>query len=182
MSGHNKWSKIKHKKAATDAQKSKIFSKHAALIAMESRKAKGNLASPGLLASIERAKKDSMPKENIDRAVLKGGGADGASLTEVLYETYGPGGVAILVTAVTDNTNRITPLIKHTLSKLGYQLGGTGSASWAFTKTTDGYTPNMPMNLSDEDGEKLATLIESLEEHDDVQDIYTTADGQSLEN
>jgi YebC/PmpR family DNA-binding regulatory protein len=176
MSGHNKWSKIKHKKAATDAQKSKIFSKHAALIAMESRKAKGNLASPGLIAAIERAKKDSMPKDNIDRAVAKGGGADGASLTEVLYETYGPGGVAILVTAVTDNTNRTTPVIKHILSKQGYQLGGTGSASWAFTKTSDGYTPNMPVNLNDEDGEKLATLIESLEEQDDVQDIYTTAD------
>ncbi len=176
MSGHNKWSKIKHKKAATDAQKSKIFSKHAALIAMESRKAKGNLASPGLIAVIERAKKDSMPKENIDRAVAKGGGADGASLTEVLYETYGPGGTAVLITAVTDNTNRTTQEVKHILSKQGYQLGGSGSALWAYTKTAEGYVPNMPMNLNDEDGEKLATLIEALEEQDDVQDIYTTAD------
>ena len=77
MSGHNKWSKIKHKKAATDAQKSKIFSKHAAVIAMESRKAGGNLTSPSLIAVIERAKKDSMPKENIDRAVAKGAGGTG---------------------------------------------------------------------------------------------------------
>lgn len=176
MSGHNKWSKIKHKKAATDAQKSKVFSKHASLIAIESRKAHGNLASPGLSAAIERAKKDSMPKDNIDRAVAKGAGADGASLAEVLYETYGPGGVAILVTAVTANSNRTTPEIKHILSKVGYQLGGTGSASWAFTKTHEGYTPNMPANLSDDDGEKLAALIESLEEHEDVQDVYTTAD------
>ncbi len=72
MSGHNKWSKIKHKKAAGDAAKSKVFSKHAALIAMESRKANGNIASPSLAAAIERAKKDSMPKENIDRAIAKG--------------------------------------------------------------------------------------------------------------
>lgn len=176
MSGHNKWSKIKRKKGALDAVRSKVFSKHASLIAVESRKAKGNLASPGLLAVIDRAKKDLMPKENIDRAVAKGAGAEGAALTEVLYETYGPGGTAMLITAVTDNANRTTPEIKHTLSKLGYQLGGTGSAAWAFTKTEHGYAPNMPMNLSDEDGEKLALLVEALEAHEDVQDIYTTAD------
>lgn len=176
MSGHNKWSQIKHAKAKTDGQKSKVFSKHALNITMESRKAAGNLASPGLIAAIERAKKDSMPKENIDRAVAKGSGADGSALSEVLYETYGPGGVAMLITAVTDNPNRTTPEIKHVLSKLGYQLGSAGSSAWAFTKTQEGYTPNMPMNLVDEDGEKLATLIEALEEHDDVQDIFTTAD------
>lgn len=181
MSGHNKWSKIKHKKAATDAQRSKIFSKHASFIAVESRKAQGNLASPGLLAAIERAKKDSMPKENIDRAVTKGGGADGASLVEVLYETYGPNGTAIVITAVTDNANRTTPEIKHILSRLGYQLGGSGSSLWAFTKGPSGYVPNMPTNLSDEEGEKLSTLIEALEENDDVQDIYTTVDSQSEE-
>ena len=181
MSGHNKWSKIKHKKAATDAQRSKIFSKHASFIAVESRKAQGNLASPGLLAAIERAKKDSMPKENIDRAVAKGSGVDGASLVEVLYETYGPGGTAILITAVTDNTNRTTPEIKHILSKLGYQLGTSGSALWAFTKMQSGYIPNMLTNLSDEDGEKLSTLIDALEEHDDIQDIFTTTDSDSSE-
>ena len=179
MSGHNKWSQIKHKKAKTDGQKSKIFSKHALNITMESRKAQGNLASPGLTAAIERAKKDSMPKENIDRAVAKGSGADGTTLSEVLYETYGPGGVAILITAVTDNPNRTTPEMKHVLSKLGYQLGATGSSAWAFTKGPAGYTPNMPMTLGDEDGEKLASLIEALEDHDDVQDIFTTGDSET---
>jgi len=181
MSGHNKWSQIKHKKAKTDGQKSKVFSKHALNITMESRKALGNLASPGLIAAIERAKKDSMPKENIDRAVAKGSGADGTTLTEVLYETYGPGGVAMLITAVTDNSNRTTPEIKHLLSKLGYQLGGTGSSAWAFTKTQEGYVPNIPVNLSDEDGEKLGNLIETLEDNDDVQDIYTTADSAATD-
>lgn len=181
MSGHNKWSKIKHKKAATDAVRSKIFSKHASFIAVESRKAKGDVSMPGLIAAIERAKKDSMPKENIDRAVTKGMAADGASLVEVLYETYGPGGTAVLITAVTDNSNRTTPEIKHLLSKLGYQLGGSGSATWAFTKTADGYIPSMPVSLSDEDGEKLASLVEALEMNDDVQDIFTTADEQGDE-
>lgn len=148
---------------------------------MESRKAKGDLGAPGLIAAIERAKKDSMPKENIDRAVSKGAGADGASFTEVVYEMYGPGGTAMIVTAVTDNPNRTTPEIKHLLTKNGYQLGGSGSSLWAFTKTADGYVPNTPMTLSDEDGEKLASLIEALETHDDVQDIFTTADDPSGE-
>lgn len=181
MSGHNKWSQIKHQKAKVDGAKSKTFSKHAGIIALESRKAQGNVSSPGLAAAIERAKKDSMPKENIERAIAKGCGADGATLSEVLYETYGPGGTAILITAVTDNPNRTTPEIKHTLSKLGYQLGATGSSAWAFTKTHDGYVPTMPMALNDEDGEKLAILIETLEANDDVQDIFTAADDPSGE-
>jgi len=177
MSGHNKWSKIKRKKAAGDAQKSKVFSKHAAVIAMESRKAGGNVDSPGLAAAIERAKADSMPKENIERAVLKGKGALGDAMYEVLFETFGPGGTAILITAVTDNNNRTSQEVKHILSKAGYQLGAPGSASWAFTKSTDGiYTPTMPINLSDSDGEMLGTLIEALEDQADVQDVFTTAD------
>jgi len=179
MSGHNKWSKIKHKKAATDAQKSKIFSKHSSLIAVESRKAGGDISSPGLAAAIERAKKDSMPKDNIEKAVLKGCGAGGEAFEEVLYETYGPGGTAILITAVTDNSNRTSPEIRHLLSKAGYQLGAPGSALWAFTKSAEGYKPNSPVDLSEEDGEKLAGLIETLEEHDDVQDVFTTADGEA---
>jgi len=176
MSGHNKWSKIKHKKAATDAQKSKIFSKHSSLITMEAKKAKGDISSPSLAAAIERAKKDSMPKDNIDRAVAKGGDAMSDSLQEVLFETFGPGGVAILITAVTDNNNRTSQEIKHILTKSGYQLGTPGSAIWAFQKTDLGYTPSTLIELSESDGEKLANLIEQIENQDDTQDIYTTAD------
>lgn len=176
MSGHNKWSKIKHKKAATDATKSRIFSKHASIIAMESRKAGGDVQSPGLAAAIERAKKDSMPKENIERAVAKGGGADGAQLEEALYEGYGPGGVAILIQAVTDNNNRTAPEIRHVFTKAGLDLGTPGSAAWAFTKTADGYVPNSPLELDDATGEKLAEFIEKLEENDDVTNVYTAAD------
>ncbi len=176
MSGHNKWSKIKHKKAATDGKRSKIFSKHSMLIAMESRKANGNLTSPGLVAVITRAKADSMPKGNIDRAVAKGAGASGAVLVEVMYEAFGPGGTALLITTITDNNNRTAPEIRSIFTKAGLAIGGPGSAVWAFTKTTDGYTPQNVIDLSDEDGEKLADLIEKLEYQDDVQDIYTTAD------
>lgn len=176
MSGHNKWSKIKHKKAATDAVKSKVFSKHSSLITMEAKKAKGDINSPGLAAAIERAKKDSMPKENIDRAVAKGSSNDSASLQEVMFEAFGPGGVAILITAVTDNNNRTNQEIKHIFTKAGFQLGAPGSAVWAFNKEDSLYKPNTPLNLSDEDGEKLADLLEQIEDQDDVQDIFTSAD------
>lgn len=176
MSGHNKWSKIKHKKGATDAQRSKIFSKHSSLITMEVKKSGGDTNSAGVLAAIDRAKKDSMPKDVIERALAKGSGADGSALEEVLYEGYGPGGVALLIEAVTDNNNRTAPEIRHIFSKAGLELGTPGSAAWAFTKNNDGYSPNMPMELDDETGEKLADFIEKLEDQDDVVNVYSTAD------
>jgi YebC/PmpR family DNA-binding regulatory protein len=176
MSGHNKWSKIKHKKAATDAVKSRIFSKYSRLIAMESRRVMGDTSSPTLIAIVERAKKDSMPKDNIDRAIAKGKEVDGASLDEVMFEAFGPGGTAMLITAITDNNNRTAPEIKNIFSKHGYVVGSPGSAIWAFNKTKDGYSPITPTSLSNEDGESLANLIEKLEEQDDVSDIYTSAD------
>ena len=143
---------------------------------MESRKAKGDVNSPTLAAAIERAKKDSMPKDNIERAVTKGSGGEGGNLEEVLYEAYGPGGTAMLIVAVTDNNNRTAPEIRHIFDKAGYELGGPHSAMWAFTKTDEGYVPQNPIELSDEDGGKLASLIEMLDEQDDVQDVYTSAD------
>lgn len=149
---------------------------------MESKKAKGDISAPGLSAAIDRAKKDSMPKDNIDRAIAKGKSADSAALEETLYETFGPGGTALLITAVTDNSNRTTPEIRHLLNKAGYQLGAVGSAMWAFVKTESGYTPASPIELNDGDGEKLAALIEAIEEHDDVQEIYTTADSLITEH
>ncbi len=177
MSGHNKWSKIKHKKAATDAQKSKVFSKHSALIAMESRKAGGDTSLPNLAAAIERAKKDSMPKDNIERAVAKGAGVGGAAIEEVTYEGYGPGGVAMLIQTVTDNNNRTASEIRHIFSKAGLELGTPGSAAWAFAKAPDGsFTPITPIELDDTTGEKLADFIETLEDNDDVTNIYTAAD------
>jgi len=181
MSGHNKWSKIKHKKAASDGARSKVFSKHAALIAMESRNAAGNLASPSLAAAIDRAKKDSMPKENIDRAIAKGAGTTGAKYEEIIYEAYGPGGVAMMIVTVTDNNNRTAPEIRHIFTKMGLQIGSPNSALWAFTKTAEGYIPQSPVELNDADGEKLANLIEALEENEDVQDVYTTTDSSEAE-
>ncbi len=177
MSGHNKWSKIKHKKGATDAQRSRVFSKYSTLITMEVKKNNGDAGSASVLACIERAKKESMPKDVIERAIAKGSGADGSTLEEVMYEGYGPGGAAIIIQAVTDNHNRTTPLVRHVFSKAGLELGVPGSAAWAFTKTAEGYIPNTPMELDDATGEKLADFIEKLEELEDITHIYTVADG-----
>ncbi|HEX4798962.1 MAG TPA: YebC/PmpR family DNA-binding transcriptional regulator [Candidatus Paceibacterota bacterium] len=176
MSGHNKWSKIKHKKASSDASRSSVFSKHALLIAMESRKAQGNIRAAGLISAIERAKRDSMPKDNIDRAIARGAGVGGNNLVEVLYETYGPGGVAILITAITDNPNRTTPEIRHILNKSGFQLGNSGAAVWAFSKNGADYSPHTPVKLSDTDSGHLAVFTETLLEHADVRGVFTSAD------
>lgn len=176
MSGHNKWSKIKHKKAATDAKKSQLFGKLARLIAIESKHARGDVSAPNLRAAIEKARAENMPKENIERAIAKGKTDTAVDAEAVRYETYGPGGVAIITEGLTDNRNRTAAEIKHLLSQLGYELAAPGSASWAFSHTTSGdWSPQQTIALSDVDLEKLETLVETLEAHDDVQGVYTNA-------
>src|SRR3989338_6279898 len=101
MSGHSKWSQIKRQKSVTDAAKSRVFSRYARLIALESKKANGVLSAPGLSGAIARAKAANMPKENIERAVAKGMSKDSGTLEQVVYEAYGPGGVALLVESLT---------------------------------------------------------------------------------
>lgn len=176
MSGHNKWSQIKNKKAVTDSKRSKIFGKYSKLIALEAKKSAGNMASSGLRAVIERARKDNMSNDLIERAVKKGAGGDAGNMEAVLYEAYGPGGCAILIEGLTDNKNRTVAEIKHLLSKHNLALAGQGAAIWAFTKTTEGYEPQTTVPLSEEDGEALSALLEELDDHDDVQDVYTNAE------
>lgn len=175
MSGHNKWSKIKRKKEALDGKKSKVFSKHAVMIANEVKKAGGDVNASTVRAAVERAKADSMPADNIARALEKGKGV-GVEMVDVTFEAFGPGGTAILAVALTDNNNRTSQEMRHLFSKLGYAMGSPGSAAWAFTKVEGRYVPTAPVTLTDEDGEKLAELVDALEDHDDVQDVFTSAD------
>jgi len=179
MSGHNKWAQIKHKKRATDAVKSRVFSRYARLIALESKKAGGVVGAPGLATAIARAKAMNMPKDNIDRAVAKGASKDAVALEAVLYEAYGPGGTALIIDALTDNKNRTTQEVKHLLSRLGVELSTPGAAGWAFTKSPDGaFAPNEPLvDLSESDEEKLGTILDALDEHEDVQRVFTNARG-----
>lgn len=178
MSGHSKWSQIKRQKGVTDAARSRVFSRYARLIAMESKKANGILTAPGLAAAVARAKAVNMPKDNIERAVTKGASKDSGNLEQVLYEAYGPAGVAIIVDALTDNKNRTTPEIKHLFSKMGFEVAAPGAASWAFTKTGNVYLPNEPLTeISGDEEEKLAAILEALDEHEDVQQVFTNARG-----
>src|SRR5690348_14238091 len=121
MSGHNKWSKIKRQKGASDAAKSKIFSKMGALIASESKRVKGDVTSPTLRAAIEKAREYNMPNDTIDRAVKKGLGADAQSFEAITYEAYGPGGSALIIEALTTNRNKAAQEVKHILSKNGFE-------------------------------------------------------------
>ncbi|MFA6407943.1 MAG: YebC/PmpR family DNA-binding transcriptional regulator [Candidatus Paceibacterota bacterium] len=178
MSGHSKWSQIKRKKGVTDAAKSRVFSRYARLITLEAKKANGVLTAPGLSVAIARAKAENMPKDNIERAILKGTSKDFDNLEQVVYEAYGPGGCAIIIDALTDNKNRTTPEIKHLLSKQGVEVAAPGAASWAFMKVGNIYKPNEPLTeIEGEDEEKLTAILEALDEHEDVQQIFTNARG-----
>ena len=176
MSGHNKFSKIKHQKAKNDGQKSKVFGKLVRFISVEAKKAGGNLKSPGLALAIEKAKKENMPNDTIDRAIKKATTDNSAAMENITYESYGPGGVAILIEALTDNRNKAAQEVKAILVRHGFELASPGSASWAFTKGPEGLVPNMTMPLEDADIEKLQALVEALEENDEVQEVFTNAE------
>jgi len=137
MSGHSKWSAIKHKKAATDAKRGKQFTKLARAITVAAREGGGDPdGNPTLATAIQKARDFSMPKDNIQRAVDKGTGAGtaGDEIERTVYEGYGPGGVAILVEALTDNRNRSGSEIRHAFDKHGGSLGEPGSVDWIFEK------------------------------------------------
>ena len=137
MSGHSKWSSIKHKKGAADAKRGKLFSKLTRAIIVAAREGggdpSGNLA---LQNAIEKARSYSMPKDNIDRAIAKGSGADSDTSTfeTVVYEGYGPSGVAVIVEALTDNRNRTASDVRHTFAKNDGNLGGSGAVAWLFER------------------------------------------------
>lgn len=178
MSGHSKWAQIKRQKSVSDAAKSRVFSRYARLIALESKKAGGLPSAPGLAAAIARAKAENMPKDNIERAIAKGLSKDSGDLAQVVYEAYGPGGVALLISALTDNKNRTTQELKHLLSGEGIELASPGAASWAFSKTPTAFIPNEPLvDAAGGEEEKLAALLGKLDEHSDVERVFTNARG-----
>jgi YebC/PmpR family DNA-binding regulatory protein len=238
MSGHSKWSTIKRKKGAADAKRGKIFSKIIKEITVAARIGGGDPeGNPRLRAAIALAKSENMPKENIERAIKKGTGEqEGAAYEEVMYEGYGPGGVAILAQVLTDNKNRTVADLRHIFTKNGGSMGETGCVAWMFEKK--GYivfdknqideealmewgleagvedireqenewevitsvenfekvraaveqkqwTPQvaeitmLPKNTITVDGknaEQVLRLMEALEEHDDIQHVYSNFD------
>lgn len=136
MAGHSKWAQIRHKKAQVDARKGKIFTKLVREISVAARIGGGDPdKNPRLRVAIEKAREVNMPMDNIKRAIMKGTGElSGTSYEEVIYEGYGPGGVAILIEALTDNKNRTVSELRHIFSKHGGSLGESGCVSWIFEK------------------------------------------------
>ncbi len=238
MSGHNKWSSIKHKKGKMDAQRGKIFSKLIREITVAARTGGGDPASnPRLRQAIAAAKAENMPMDNIQKAILRGTGElPGTSYEEAHYEGYASGGVAVLLTCLTDNKNRTTSEIRHIFSRHGGNLGESGCVGWMFQKkgyiivpkkdvkedqlleiilnsggedieevqdTFEIFAPPenfesvkraleenkvpiisaeismIPQNyvkVDAKEGEKVIKLLESLEEHDDVQKVWANAE------
>ncbi len=136
MSGHSKWATIKHKKGALDAKRGKIFTRIIRELTIAARMGGGDATgNPRLRAAIVEAKANNMPKDNIERAIKKGAGElDGAQYEEITYEGYAPGGVAIMVDTMTDNTNRTTPEIRNIFEKCGGSFGTPGSVRFQFEK------------------------------------------------
>jgi YebC/PmpR family DNA-binding regulatory protein len=137
MAGHSKWAGIKHKKAIVDARRGKLWTKLARAITVAAKEGGGDpKGNPALALAVQKAKDASMPKDNIERAINRGTGADAdaASFEQVLYEGYGPGGVALLIEALTDNRNRTGAEMRHLLSKHGGNLGEPGSVAYLFDK------------------------------------------------
>ena len=238
MSGHSKWSSIKHKKAAVDAKRGKLFTKLIKEITIAAREGGGDPdANPRLRTAVANAKAQNMPNETIERGILRGTGQlPGTSYEEIMYEGYGPKGVAIIVEVVTDNRNRSTSDLRNILSKNGGNLGERGCVSWMFDKKglvvidkdkadednlimialdagaedvkseDDSYEiitepqnfesvrnavqqagiettlaevsmiPQTTVRLDGKEALQLLKIIESLEEHDDVQNVYSNFD------
>jgi len=237
MSGHSKWATIKHKKAALDAKRGKLFTRLIKEITIAARNGGDPDSNPRLRTAILAAKAVSMPADNIKRAIQRGTGEiEGGAIEEVMFEGYGPGGVAIMVAAATDNRNRTVSEIRHLFSKHGGNLGELGSVSWMFERksqvliekhkateerlmeialeagaddvklegehweilsapeahhavlealekagipTVSAEIGMIPKNLMEVDPKHLPgvmKLMEALEDHDDVQNVYTNAD------
>ncbi len=174
MSGHNKWTQIKRKKEVTDKKRSQIFSKILRAISMAAKEDPNPNYNSHLKAAVDQAKEMNVPQENIERAIKKSSEIKDAE--ELVMEAYGPEGVALLITAHTDSRNRTVAEIKKILSDHEAKWADPGSVAWAFEKTSDGYNPKFPQKISGDAEEKLLKLMEALDDHDDVVEIYTSAD------
>ncbi len=175
MAGHSHWKQIKIKKAVTDKKKGKEFSKLLAAISIAAKSEPNPEFNPRLRTAVNKAKEVQIPQENIERAIQKSKDSS-QSLEEITAECYGPGGIAILIEAITDNSNRTINEIKLVLKDFDGKLGEPGSVKWAFNKKIDGgWESKFPQEISQEDGERVQDIIDKLNDLNDVQNVYTNA-------
>ncbi len=177
MSGHSKWSKIKRQKGVADVKKGKIFSQLSKMVTLTAKSGGGDASmNPALKLAVEKAKQANMPLDNIEKAIKKGTGElEGGAIEEVLYEAYGPEGVALIIEGTTDNTNRTVAEIKHILSMGGGRLGEVGSVKWMFEQFGYLEVDKKDLSISDDNLEML--IIDSGADDfkliDDVAVVYT---------
>lgn len=178
MSGHSHWAGIKHKKEITDQKRGKVFSKLLKAISAAVQTEPNPDFNPRLRTAVAKAKEASVPQENIDRAIQKAS-ESAANLEELLFEAYGPGGIAILIEAISDNKNRIVQEVKLILKECNGKWAESGSVQWAFEKTNtggeSGWHAKFPQDVPNNEKAALDALVEALEENDDVQNVYTNA-------
>ena len=175
MAGHSHAKNVQHKKSAVDKKRSAVFGKLLKAITVAARDESNPEFNPTLRSAVEKAKQNNVPNDSIERAIKKSSDKDSSDLEELILEAYGPEGVAILMTAITDNSNRTVNEVKAILKKADAKWAESGSVLWAFTKTDEGYTPNFPQEISKESSEKLQKIIDSLEENDDITNIITSS-------
>ncbi|MFQ5400062.1 MAG: YebC/PmpR family DNA-binding transcriptional regulator [Anaerolineae bacterium] len=176
MSGHSKWSTIKHKKAATDAKRGKIFTRLAKIITIAAREGGGDIETNNALRlAVDKARAANMPKDNIERAIKRGTGElEGGELYEVMYEAYAPHGVGVLIETVTDNRNRAVAEVRHVVNKNGGNMAESGAVAWQFTRK--GY-----IGITDEVDEDEVFMVAAEAGADDIQfgeiiEIFTELD------
>ncbi len=185
MSGHSHWSKVKYKKGVADAKKSQAFSKMARMITVAVREGGADpVTNSKLRLAIELAQRINLPKENIERAIKRGTSEqEGVRLESVLFEAYGPGGIAIIIEGITDNKNRTLGEIRQILNQNGGKLVSEGSVKWMFerkptvpTQEKEGcleWVPKYEIEISEKDKEACQKLFEALDENEAVQEIYS---------
>lgn len=177
MSGHSKWHSIKHKKAATDAKRGKVFTQHANLITIAARKGGDLNMNPGLRLAIDNAKKANVPNNNIDRAIKRGTGElkGEAEISEITYEGYGPAGIAVIAECLTDNKNRTYTNVRTIFNKKGGNLGESGSVAWMFERKG-----LITINNEDKDSEELELAAidagaDDIKTESNLTEIFTTS-------
>jgi YebC/PmpR family DNA-binding regulatory protein len=178
MSGHSKWSQIKHKKGATDQKRGQVFSKLLSAVTVAAKTEPNPDFNPRLRSAVTKAKENKVPADNIERAI-KRASESGGLLEELILEAYGPGGSAILIEALTDNRNRTVAEVKKTLNDSDGKWAESGSVRWAFDEiksvTDKEWRPKFPQKINEADKTKLDSLVVKLEDHPNVQKVYTNS-------
>jgi YebC/PmpR family DNA-binding regulatory protein len=174
MSGHSHWSEIKHQKAIIDKKRARIFSKLLIAISSAAKNEPNPDFNPRLRSAVEKAREFNVPSDNIARAIKRASEV-GKELNELLFEAYGPGGAALLISALSDNSNRTVQEIKTELNENGGKWAEPGSVRWAFEKVGEDWSPKFSAAISSDEKIKMENLVSALMENNAVQDVFINA-------